>query len=74
MGPLGAQPTVGQTSNPAFDVDGTDVSISGCVVVTVDKSSSQRKQAEPEADRVTPRLGATCTQIPKMHLNKEVTY
>jgi hypothetical protein len=32
VGPLGAQPTVRQTSNRAFDVDGTDVSISGCVV------------------------------------------
>jgi hypothetical protein len=74
VGPLGAQPTAGQTSNRAFDVDGTDVSFSGCVVFTIDKCSSQRKQAEPEADRVTPRLGATCTQIPKMYLNTEVTY
>jgi hypothetical protein len=37
VGRLGAQPTAGQTSNRAFDVDGTDVRISGCVVVTIDK-------------------------------------
>ena len=53
-------------------MDGTDVSISGCVVTT-DMCSSLRKRADPEAGpSFLPRLGATQHVLPMVHLDSRI--